>query len=345
MKILQIITLCELGGAQSVVINLANSLSEEHEVIVAAGQGDGKMFTMLDAKVKHERIPHLRRPLSPINDLLAVLDMKRLYRKYRPDVIHLHSSKAAMIGRMAFPKTKIVYTVHGFDSIRIAHRSFLFIERFMQRACRAIIGVSKYDYANLQKEGITRNISVVYNGIAKPVVPESLSFNIPSSYKKTVLCIARLASPKRSDLFMAAAELLPEYAFVWMGNLKEVESYPQNVFFMGNIPNAGMYCSIADLFVLPSNYEGLPMVILEAMSFGRPVVASNVGGISEIVENDVNGYTVENDASAFAEKIKFILENKEVYDKFSKNAIDRFNKELTVDKMVNSYLKYYKNQL
>ena len=50
MKILQIITLCELGGAQSVVINLANSLSEEHEVIVAAGQGDGKMFTMLDAR-------------------------------------------------------------------------------------------------------------------------------------------------------------------------------------------------------------------------------------------------------------------------------------------------------
>lgn len=110
---------------------------------------------------------------------------------------------------------------------------------------------------------------------------------------------------------------------------------------MGNIPNAGAYCSIADLFMLPSNYEGLPMVILEAMSFGKPVVASNVGGISEIVENDKNGYTVENDAILFAEKIKYILSNEDVYEKFSNNALERFYKDLTVDKMVDSYLKIY----
>ena len=86
---------------------------------------------------------------------------------------------------------------------------------------------------------------------------------------------------------------------------------------MGNIPNAGMYNSIADLFLLPSNYEGLPMVILEAMSFGKPVVASDVGGISEIVTNDWNGYALRNEASLFAEKIKYILENEEVYARFS----------------------------
>ena len=140
---------------------------------------------------------------------------------------------------------------------------------------------------------------------------------------------------------MSVAELLPQYAFVWIGNQQEVTDHPKNVFFLGNIPNAGTYCSIADLFMLPSNYEGLPMVILEAMSLGKPVVASNVGGISEIVENDKNGYTVENEATIFAEKIRYILENEDIYIQFSKYARERFNKDLTVDKMVDSYLNIY----
>ena len=341
MKILQIITLCELGGAQSVVINLANKLSEEHEVIVAAGEGDGKMFTMLKPDVKQERLPHLQRALSPKNDILTIFDMWKLYRKYKPDIIHLHSSKAGMLGRVAFPSSKVVYTVHGFDSIRLAYRKFLPIERFMQRTCKAIVGVSKYDDVWMRTEKITKNVSYIYNGIKRPVPQENISFNIPSSYKKTILCIARLSPQKKSDMFMSVAELLPEYAFVWIGNQHEVSEHPKNVFFMGNIPNAGAYCSIADLFMLPSNYEGLPMVILEAMSFGKPVVASNVGGISEIVEDDKNGYTVENNADLFAEKIKYILSNEDVYEKFSNYALKRFEKDLTVDKMVDSYMKCY----
>ena len=341
MKILQIITLCELGGAQSVVINLANKLSEEHEVIVAAGEGDGKMFIMLKPEVKQERLPHLQRALSPKNDFLTIFDMRKLYRKYKPDIIHLHSSKAGMLGRVAFPSSKVVYTVHGFDSIRLAYRKFLPIERFMQRACKTIVGVSKYDDVWMRAEKITRNVSYIYNGIKRPVPEKNISFNIPSSFKKTILCIARLSPPKRSDIFMSVAELLPDYAFVWIGNQHEVSERPDNVFFMGNIPNAGAYCSIADLFMLPSNYEGLPMVILEAMSFGKPVVASNVGGISEIVENDKNGYTVENNVDLFAEKIKYILSNEDVYERFSNYALKRFEKDLTVDKMVDSYMKCY----
>ena len=342
MKILQIITLCELGGAQSVVVNLANKLSEEHEVIVAAGEGDGKMFSLLSPIVKQESLPHLQRALSLKNDFLTIFDMRKLYRKYKPDIIHLHSSKAGMLGRVAFPSNKVIYTVHGFDSIRLAHRKFLPIERFMQRACKAIVGVSKYDEKNLLEENISWNVSCIYNGISKPIIYASLSLPIPKSYKKTVLSIARLAPPKRSDIFMSVAKLLPEYAFVWIGNQHEVKEHPDNVFFLGNIPNAGMYNSIADLFMLPSNYEGLPMVILEAMSFGKPVVASDVGGISEIVTNDWNGYALKNEASLFAEKIKYILENEEVYARFSNNALERFNRDLTVDKMVDSYLKIYK---
>lgn len=341
MKILQIITLSELGGAQSVVVNLANKLCEEHEVIVAAGEGDGKMYSLLNPRIKIERLPRLQRALSLKNDFLSIFDMCKLYRRYEPDIIHLHSSKAGMLGRIAFPTSKVVYTVHGFDSIRLAHRKFLPIEQFMQKACKAIVGVSKYDERNLLQNNINRNVLCIYNGISKHIIPKFLSFPIPQLYNKTILCIARLTAPKRWDLFMSVAEFLPQYAFVWIGNQSEVTDHPENVFFLGNIPNAGVYCSIADLFMLPSNYEGLPMVIIEAMSFGKPVVASNVGGISEIVTNGKNGYTVENKSNVFAERIKYILENDDVYARFSKCALERFESDLTVDKMVKSYMHIY----
>lgn len=341
MRILQIITLSELGGAQSVVINLANNLSKNHEVIVAAGEGDGKLWQMLCSNIKQEPCKHLKRALSPLNDFLTIIDFWRLYRKYKPDIIHLHSSKAGMLGRMAFPSKKVIYTVHGFDSIRLAYRKFLPIERMMQRFCKAIVGVSKHDEINLKQEGIYRNVHCVYNGISRLTVSPDVRFALPDQYVKTILCIARLSLQKKSDLFMSVAELLPQYAFVWIGNQSEVNEHPDNVYFLGNISNAGAYCSIADLFILPSNYEGLPMVILEAMSFGKPVVASNVGGISEIVMNGRNGFTVENNPGSFAEKITYILENESVYQSFSTHSLKRFDKDLTVAKMVESYLNIY----
>lgn len=341
MRILQIITLSELGGAQTVVVNLANKLSENHEVIVAAGEGDGKMWQMLHSDVKQEQCKHLKRSLSPMDDILTIIDFWKLYWKYKPDIIHLHSSKAGMLGRIAFPSKKTIYTVHGFDSIRLAHRKFLPIERLMQYACKAIVGVSHYDVKSLKSEKIAHNVHCVYNGIRPVETDKELSFHLPEKYDKIVLCIARLSPQKDSDLFMAVAALLPGYAFVWMGNQQEVDEHPDNVYFLGNIPNAGIYNSIADLFVLPSNYEGLPMVILEAMSVGKPVVASNVGGISEIVINGENGYVVENTPQAFVEKISSIMENKEVCRSFAENARHRFIQGLTVDKMVEGYLRIY----
>lgn len=341
MRILQIITLSELGGAQSVVINLANRLARNHEVIVAAGGGNGKMWQMLSPDIKQEHCKHLKRSPSLVDDPLAIFDFKRLYRKYRPDIIHLHSSKAGILGRIAFPKSKVVYTVHGFDSIRIAYRKFLPLEKALQKRCRAIVGVSKYDERNLLNEGISKNVSVIYNGIK--IAQKNVDNLFENIKQKKVLCVARLAAPKRWDIFLQTAALLPQYAFIWIGNQEEYqEEHPENVFFMGSLPNAGAYNEYADLFILPSNYEGLPIVILEAMSYGKPVVASNVGGISEIVENGKNGYVVENSPQAFAEKISYILENEDVYHSFSAYSLKRFTEDLTIDKMVDAYLDIYR---
>lgn len=340
---MQIITLSELGGAQSVVINLANSLCKEHEVIVVAGNGDGKMWAMIDHNVKQVRIHSLQRSISPIKDFLSLIHLIKNYIKYKPDIIHLHSSKIGILGRLAFPRKKTVYTVHGFDSIRLEYRKYLPFERFLQNYCKAIIGVSEYDKKNLLMENITHNVGCIYNGIYKPISNDMVEMIFLKSYKKSILCIARLSKPKRFDIFLEIAKLLPNYAFVWIGNQNDINNLPSNVFCLGNITNAGRYNKYIDLFVLPSDYEGLPIVILEAMSFGKPIVASNVGGISEIVINDINGYTVENSPEKFAKKIEYILENKDVYQRFSQNSLERFKKDLTVEKMLNKYIEVYQS--
>lgn len=341
MRVLQVITLCELGGAQTVVANIANSICDNHDVIVASGEGDGKMWHMLDERVQRIHCRHLKRNISLVNDLRTWYDLWKLGRQFKPDVVHLHSSKAGLLGRLAFPSKKIVYTVHGFDTVRIANRKFLFLEKMMQRCCRAIVAVSEYDRRNLDAENIKNNVSTVYNGTLPPEETEGLSFGIPSKYKKTILCIARVSYPKNSVLFMEVAKLLPEYAFVWIGNKEPVEGAPENAFFLGNIPNAAMYCSLADMFMLPSDYEGLPIVIIEAMSHGKPVVASNVGGISELVHDDVNGFTLENKAALFADKIRYILEDSQVYDRMSKASKAMYEKDFTVEKMTGEYKKVY----
>lgn len=342
MIILQIITRSDLGGAQSVVLNLANTLSVAHDVVVAVGDGDGKIWQMLSPNVKKEYIPSLQRELSPLKDFQTMKVFKALHKKYQPDIIHLHSSKVGILGRLAFPKNKIVYTVHGFDSIRIAYRKYLPLERILQKKCSSIIGVSEYDKRNLLSERITANVELVYNGIMAPVKLKEDPFIHLNSFSKKILCIARLSPPKNIDVFLEIASMLPDYAFIWIGNQDEFSEYhPKNVFFMGSLSNAGAYNEYADLFILPSNYEGLPMTIIEAMAFGKPVVASKVGGISEIVVDDVNGFTVENSAEAFCEKICYILENKDVYARFSENALRNYQEKLTVDKMVDGYLRIY----
>ena len=343
-----VITRSELGGAQSVVVQLANALCHEHDVVLVAGEGDGKMWELVDSRVTRIDCPHLQKSLSLKSDLRAAFALRRIYRKHRPDVVHLHSSKAGALGRIAFPSKRVVYTVHGFDSIRLAFRKFLPVERALQRYARAIVGVSDYDRENMIAERITRNVSTVYNGLATPNAENIPEFGVFNKYSKVVLTIARINPQKNPALFIAIARLMPEYGFVWIGNQHEVTEFgelPANCHFLGNIVNAGAYCSKADLFMLPSNYEGLPMVIIEAMSFGKPVVASNVGGISEIVRNGINGYVVENSAEAFAARIREILEDSAKERDFGRASLDIYNAELTVDRMVDSYLNIYRSLL
>jgi len=343
MKIIHIITRSDLGGAQTVVINLANGMCVENQVIVIAGE-DGPMWNSLDKKIKQIKMKCIVRPISIINDIKTFLRFKRLFKQEKPDIIHLHSSKIGILGRLAFPSPRVIYSVHGFDSIRIAYRSFLVFEKMLKNKCKAIVVASDYDKKNLIKEGIKNNIHIIYNGIIPPINNKDIIIGKIKNYnKKIIMCIARISPQKRFESYIKIAKLLPKYCFVWIGADKEYDNLPDNLICLRGVPDAQKYIQLADIFVYPSNYEGIPIVIIDAISYGKPVVSSNVGGISEIVINNKNGFVIENNEQIFVEKIQYILDNENVYKEYSEYSKHLFNENYIASKMVQEYMKIYRS--
>ncbi|MDR2026109.1 MAG: glycosyltransferase family 4 protein [Prevotellaceae bacterium] len=173
---------------------------------------------------------------------------------------------------------------------------------------------------------------------------EKIFHRIRSGRDFLILSIARLSPPKRFDLFCETALSLKDrnIAFAWIGNQYQPDSLPENVYCLGSIKNAYRYIPFADLSVLMSDYEGLPVSVIESLLFGKPVIASNVGGIPEIL-NGTNGFALDNDPALFVEKILFYLDNKESYMAACRAARQTYEDKFTVNHMYKKYLSLYEN--
>lgn len=351
MKILHIITNTELGGAQKVCIDLCRSAVADGKSVAVASMEGGYLWSQLPLEVLQFKLKNMVKPVRPKKDIKVYFELKKIVREFKPDVIHLHSSKAGVLGRLvAFPHCRrVVYSVHGFDSIRLKYRVFLPLEKILQHFCGAIVGVSDYDNKNLHGEKIKKHVSTVYNGIDEKSILKANSFPVKTE-KKIVMTIARIAPPKNIQMFIDVANNLPEYQFVWFGGspeyrteeLPSIYKLPENVVLLGDVPNASSYIHFCDLFVLFSDFEGLPMTIIEAMSQKKAIVASNVGGISELV-NDSNGALIKNDASIASNAIRSILENPEIMKNMEEKSYEKFQSYFTLEKMWNGYKSIYEN--
>ncbi|WP_029904118.1 glycosyltransferase [Prevotella sp. 10(H)] len=342
MRIFQIITVSEYGGAQTIVANLVKTLGDEHELFVLYG-GDGEAWNTLGNNFTKIKLNNHRKEVS-LRDIGLLLKLFYYRFKYKPDVVHLHSSKMGVLGRIAFSRKKTVYTVHGFDSIRKAFSRFLVIEKFLRNKVFRIIGVSHYDVNMMREEGIYKKVECIYNGVAdlylerfeyKDRITEQLE-SIKQSHFGLIMCISRISKQKKFDLFLDIATRMPHCAFVWIGNKKEVTNTPSNVFCLGEAELACAYLKYADVFALPSNYEGLPMSMLEALAFGVPVVASAVGGVTEVLDGK-NGFAVENNVDLFVEKLEYILSDEKIKKDMSLCARQSYLANFTIEKMVDGY--------
>jgi glycosyltransferase involved in cell wall biosynthesis len=341
MKILYVITRSNLGGTQTIVTDIVNHLCATHEIIVATGE-KGPMLNAIDDRVRKIVFKNLGRPIRPLKDLKAFFELRKLYRTEKPDIVHLFSAKGLVLGSLTVPAKRIIWSINGFDSLKKKYRKFLFFLKLVKNRNSAICVESNYDYQNMRKEGFCKNNIVrIRNGVEDPQIVYSIEIKGIGNYRKIVMNISRISPQKRFESFIEIATLLPQYAFVWIGADREYNNLPSNLFLLKDEPNAKKYLQLADIFVLPTNYEGIPVAIVEALSYGKPIIASDVGAISEIVLNGQNGYVLENDDHLFAEKIKYILENEDVYQRFSKKSLETFQTKLTKEVALAGYKKVY----
>ena len=316
--------------------------------------------------------PSLLRRLNIIKDFRAFFEIWKLIKKSKPLIVHTHSSKAGFLGRLAAKLAGIpiiVHTPHGhvflgyFDPFKT--KMFIILERLASRITDKIIALTnreKEDHVRLRIANKDKFI-VIPSGVELYKFKELL-FNEKQDFKKElgipenaliIGTVGRLVPVKGPEFLIEAAKYIipkhPNTYFLFSGdghlkqNLDKKASYlgiKNNIFFLGWRDDVAKIISIYDIFVLPSLNEGMGRVLVEAMALGKPIVASNAGGIPDLVTHGKNGFLVPpKDPRELANYIQILLEDGEKREKMGmagKDMVKNFSKE----KMVGNIAELYK---
>jgi glycosyltransferase involved in cell wall biosynthesis len=270
------------------------------------------------------------REISPIQDFKAVLQLRKELKKLNPDVIHLHSSKAGVLGRIAcfllLRRKKIFYTPHGYSFLRadvsnLTKKIFWTIEKSFQYLFGGItIACGDTEYEIAKKIGKSR---LIRNGINIKEVQEQ--YAKPQNQTLTIGIVARITIARNPKLFNSIALRFPEFNFVWIGDgeLKPILTAP-NIKICGwfmDRNKALKELSAIDIYIQTSLWEGLPIAVLEAMALKKPVLATNIIGNKDIVVHNVTGFLFEDiqQLDAYFE----ILKNENIRKDFGEKGLER----------------------
>ncbi|MDD5032462.1 MAG: glycosyltransferase family 4 protein [Patescibacteria group bacterium] len=376
--ILYLITQSELGGAQRYSLDLALALKNEFNVIVASGEENGKSALAEKLKenhIKYYPLPYLKRSISPISDFLALIQIIKLIKKVRPDIIHLNSSKISILGGIAAFISKllivncqllIVYTAHGWvfnEPLPFWQKLFYkYAEKFTAYFKDKIICVSGFDYktALAQKICSKEKLVMTHNGISeinflsRQEAREKL--NLPDS-GFIVGSIGNLYKTKGFTYLIEATKKLVEGGIdimtVIIGEGREKKNLTElikkhnledNVILAGRIPEAARFLSAFDIYVCSSVKEGLSYTIIETMLNGLPIIATRVGGNPELIEDGKTGLLINSqDADDLADKIKKLKNDTNRQQELSTKARIKAQEEFNLEKMIRETKEVYKN--
>jgi glycosyltransferase involved in cell wall biosynthesis len=260
---------------------------------------------------------------------LEIADLTRIVRVHGPDVLHLHSSKAGLAGRLA-PKLwhKTVFQPHGWSFLaagRIGNRAALAWERIAARRSDAIVCVSEREREIGAAAGIRCRYESVVNGVdigefrgASRPERESIRLRL-GMVSPVVVCVGRLCAQKGQDTLLEAWPLvqreLPTASLVLVGdgpmrNALEARA-PRNVRFEGEQTNVRDWLVAADVVVFPSRWEGMSLALLEAMACGQSVVATDVAGARQALRRDAGEIVDPGDREGLARALNDRLSNPE----------------------------------
>lgn len=311
MRILYAITKSNLGGAQRYVLDLATEAKKRgHEVSVLLG-GSGTLVKELErANIRIIPLPYVERDIAFTKEVKAFVDLLKILRRERPEVLHLNSSKMGILGVLAgriLGIRKIIFTSHGWPFNEKRHwLSLLFIEELSWLTVllsHKTICVSEQVRRDMEsKPLIKKKLVVIHNGIEKfPVLSRPLARKELSIKDEefVVGTLAELHYTKGLDTLLRAINKTQSINLVIVGEgerrqelklLANTLGISERVSMPGFKTNARELLPAFDLFVLPSRSEGLPYALLEAGLTGLPVVASEVGGIPEVIKDGKNGF-------------------------------------------------------
>jgi glycosyltransferase involved in cell wall biosynthesis len=294
------------GGAQAYVAALVPALVQRYDVVVAAA-GDGPLRQVVEsAGARYVPLRWMRRAVG-WRDLPALVELVRLFRRERADAVHLNSSKVALLGRVAGWLARVpvrVFTVHGW-AFAAHHGAAATAYRWADRLVRPFSTVTICPVEEIRRVGIAARTCdadrsvVIHNAVDAAAAPPAS----PDGEPARIVSVGRLHEPKDFVTLARALRVPPAGTFraeiVGDGpDRPEVEAELAAGGLTGAVELAGERGDVparlaaADVFVLSSRSECMPISVLEAMAAGLPVVASSVGGLPEVVEDGETGYLV-----------------------------------------------------
>ena len=323
------------GGVFTYIVNLANGLSDEYDVTIAMGvrnETPEDYETYFNDEVNLMRVKNFSRSINPLKDVMACFELRKIVKEIKPDIIHLHSSKAGAIGRMIFSgrKYKVFYTPHGYSFFMEDIRPVM---RSVYKQIEKICGMRK-----------SKRSTYVNNGIDSKDLDDIMEYGGNCPHQEfTVYTAGRIEYQKNPEMFNEIAKRLPDVKFVWIGEGSMRDCLTsENIEITGWIERAHAIklAEKGDVFLFPSRWEGLPIALLEAMYMKKVCMASDVVGNRDIVENGVTGY-ICNTVDEFAELIENVRNKKvsNLGDKAHKLVVDEYNSNSFCD----NYKKIYRN--
>ncbi len=370
-KILYVITKSNWGGAQRYVYDLATHLPRDtYESLVVFG-GRGILAHSLEkADIQTLSLSRLERDPKIIGDMQVFFALLKLFKKERPDIVHLNSSKigamGALAGRIAGIKN-IIFTAHGFafneersSFERFAIKCITWLTLFLSTTT---ITLSEREEKQAKAfPAISSKITKIPNGVklphfltkteAKEKLALHLGFTADFFLKKHIIgTIAELTPNKGLMHALEAMRGIEDYVFIIIGEGEDREKLTKyiqehklesKVFLTGFMENASVFAKAFDIFLLSSLKEGLPYALLEVGGAGVPILTTAVGGIPTIIEDQKNGMLIRPKSAKEIELgLKFLITHKEERKKFGDTLKQDIAHKFNLEQMLSATFVLY----
>lgn len=379
VKICRVISRLNIGGPAIHVTLLTKRLNEVpfHSFLVAGevGASEGSMeWLAYEQGLSVTKIPHLGREISLLSDWSTLLALFRLFRQEKPMILHTHTSKAGTLGRLAAKAAGvpvIVHTFHGhvFSGYFSARKTRIFgsIERILGYWTDAIVAISPSQRTDLLNLGIgsSQKVRVIPLGFElRPFLEASGTTGLRHRFglsrgDKLVGIVGRLTPIKNHRLFIDAAKILAEqdnrvrFVIIGDGELRaDLEAYVRQarldnrVFFTGWVRDMPGLFRDLDLVVQTSTNEGTPVSVIEAMASARPVVATAVGGVPDVISNGETGLLVPpGNVGMLAEAMQGVLADEALAHRLGQAAREQVAAKYDIERLLNDTIDLYCNLL